>query len=156
MSLPIEPTRDTRSQPASAERGRRAGRRAGRRGFTLIELLIVVVIIGLLAAIAIPKFANTKGKTFVATMKSDLRNLATVQENEFFVTATYYNGPVPNVAVIDYQPSQNVSIVLANVTNAGWAATATHTLTTAVCYIYVGNGGPFNLATVEGEVKCTP
>jgi len=152
MSLPIEPTRDTRSQPASAERGRRAGR----RGFTLIELLIVVVIIGLLAAIAIPKFANTKGKTFVATMKSDLRNLATVQENEFFVTATYYNGPVPNVAVIDYQPSQNVSIVLANVTNAGWAATATHTLTTAVCYIYVGNGGPFNLATVEGEVKCTP
>ncbi|HSM15831.1 MAG TPA: prepilin-type N-terminal cleavage/methylation domain-containing protein [Gemmatimonadales bacterium] len=152
MSLPIEPKRDPGSQPASAE----LGRRRGRRGFTLIELLIVVVIIGLLAAIAIPKFVNTKGKTFVATMKSDLRNLATVQENEFFETATYYNGPVPNAAVIDYQPSQNVSIVLANVTSAGWAATATHTLTTATCYIYVGNGGPFNLATVEGEVRCSP
>jgi len=152
MSLPIEPKRDPRSYSAPAE----LGRCRGGRGFTLIELLIVVVIIGLLAAIAIPKFVNTKGKTFVATMKSDLRNLATVQENEFFETATYYNGPVPNVAVIDYQPSQNVSIVLANVTSAGWAATATHTLTTAICYIYVGNGGPFNLATVEGEVKCTP
>jgi hypothetical protein len=85
-----------------------------------------------------------------------LRNVATLQETVFFETATYYNGPVPDPVLFNFQPSQNVSIVLANVTNAGWAATATHTLTTAICYIYVGNGGPFNLATVEGEVKCTP
>ena len=45
-----------------------------RRAFTLIELLIVVVIIGILAAIAIPKFSNTKEKAYVAQMKSDLRN----------------------------------------------------------------------------------
>ena len=54
-----------------------------RKGFTLIELLIVVVIIGILAAIAIPKFANTKEKAVVASMKSDLRNLVTAQEGFF-------------------------------------------------------------------------
>ena len=46
-----------------------------KKGFTLIELLIVVVIIGILAAIAIPKFANTKDKAYVAAMKSDLATL---------------------------------------------------------------------------------
>ena len=54
-----------------------------RKGFTLIELLIVVVIIGILAAIAIPKFANTKEKAYVAAMKSDLRNLMTAEEGYF-------------------------------------------------------------------------
>ena len=51
-----------------------------RKGFTLIELLIVVVIIGILAAIAIPKFANTKSKAYITAMKSDLRNLVTAEE----------------------------------------------------------------------------
>ena len=49
---------------------------AKRAGFTLIELLIVTVIIGVLAMIAIPKFQNTKGKAFVTSIKSDLRNLS--------------------------------------------------------------------------------
>ena len=43
----------------------------------------MVVIIGILAAIAIPKFANTKEKAVLASMKSDLRNLVTAQEGFF-------------------------------------------------------------------------
>src|ERR671928_2244678 len=62
-----------------------------RKGFTLIELLIVVVIIGILAAIAIPKFANTKEKAYMAAMKSDLRNLATAEEAYFADSVKYTN-----------------------------------------------------------------
>ena len=60
-----------------------------RKGFTLIELLIVVVIIGILAAIAIPKFANTKSKAYITAMKSDLRNLVTAAE-AFFADSSKY------------------------------------------------------------------
>src|SRR5437899_6097499 len=62
-----------------------------RNGFTLIELLIVVVIIGLLATIAIPKFANTKEKAYIGAMKSDLRNLATAEEAFFYDSSKYTN-----------------------------------------------------------------
>ena len=65
---------------------------SNRKGFTLIELLIVVVIIGILAAIAIPKFANTKEKAVVASMKSDLRNLVTAQEGFFSDNQDYAGG----------------------------------------------------------------
>src|SRR5438034_10682723 len=59
-----------------------------RKGFTLIELLIVVVIIGILSAIALAKFANTKAKAYIASMKSDLRNLVTAEEAYFVFTVT--------------------------------------------------------------------
>src|SRR5438132_486836 len=68
-----------------------------RKGFTLIELLIVVVIIGILAAIAIPKFANTKAKAYIASMKSDLRNLVTAEE-AYFADASFLC-PVSTLAV---------------------------------------------------------
>ena len=71
-------------------------RNTTRKGFTLIELLIVVVIIGILAAIAIPKFANTKEKAYLASMKSDLRNMATVQEGYFSDYQVYTSGTATN------------------------------------------------------------
>src|SRR5207247_9806546 len=67
------------------------GCRMNRKGFTLIELLIVVVIIGILAAIAIPKFANTKEKAYLASMKSDLRNLVTAEEAYFADSVKSYS-----------------------------------------------------------------
>src|SRR3954471_6257508 len=82
-----------------------------RQGFTLIELLIVVVIIGILAAIAIPKFANTKEKGVVASMKSDLRNLASAQESYWVENRTYYGGVIPAAGFL-YNTSPGVTITI--------------------------------------------
>jgi type IV pilus assembly protein PilA len=64
------------------------------KGFTLIELLIVVVIIGILAAIAIPQFASTKEKAYDAAAKSDVRNMMAAQEAYFSVNNLYWGGSV--------------------------------------------------------------
>src|ERR1044071_1321498 len=76
-----------------------------RKGFTLIELLIVVVIIGILAAIAIPKFANTKSKAYITAMKSDLRNLVTAEEAFFSDSAKY----TQTLAQLKFQSSTGVN-----------------------------------------------
>jgi type IV pilus assembly protein PilA len=125
------------------------------RGFTLIELLIVVVIIGILVAIAIPKFSNSKGRAIVSQMKSDLRNMVTAQESYIADAATYYNGPVPGAAMA-YGPSQNVTVTLSSVTATGWAAVATSTSTSRTCAIFIGSAAPPAPATTPGVAACTP
>ena len=134
-----------------------------RKGFTLIELLIVVVIIGILAAIAIPKFASTKEKAYLASMKSDLRNLATTEEGFFADNQVYTAVAASNVAGVatpdpatGFVPSAGVTIT-AGLSGQGWSAQTTHTATVKVCDIYMGSGATsLGLATVEGEPKCTP
>ena len=106
-------------------------------GFTLIELLIVVVIIGILAAIAIPKFANTKDKAYVAQMKSDLRNLATYEEQYAADNqGAYFGGTATMAAPLQgFTPSQNVTITVTNVAGPppSWSATAVHSQSAHTC-----------------------
>jgi type IV pilus assembly protein PilA len=124
-------------------------------GFTLIELLLVVVIIGILAAIAIPKFANSKEKAVVASMKSDLRNLAAAQEAYWTENRVYYPGVVPNAA-LQFQLSPGVSVVIVTGTGAGWSARATALpLTTSQCVIFYGSAPAIPPATVDGAVVCS-
>ena len=116
-----------------------------RKGFTLIELLIVVVIIGILAAIAIPKFANTKEKAYLASMKSDLRNLITAQEAYFSDNNGSYASSTTALGTA-YRASTGVSVSIGGVSATGWAATATHASTAKTCTISLGGS-----ATNEGE-----
>ena len=128
---------------------------AHRQGFTLIELLIVVVIIGILAAIAIPKFANTKGKATVAAMRSDLRNVASVQESYWVENRTYFPGPVPD-PTFNFVPTQGVVITIVNSSDAGWSASAAAPgRTTQTCVIYYGTVAPIPPATADGAVACS-
>jgi len=106
-----------------------------RHGFTLIELLIVVVIIGILAAIAIPKFAATKGQAYTARMKTDLRNFATAQENYFYDNQTY---ATTTAAITSFAPSDGTTITVLEATAGGWSARATSTYTGVKCVLVYG------------------
>ena len=119
-----------------------------RKGFTLIELLIVVVIIGILAAIAIPKFANTKDKAYLAAVKTDLRNLATAQEGYFADNQTY------TTSIPSFTPSANVNISITPATANGWAATGTNAAMSTVVTCTIKVGSQATAVYIDGVVKC--
>ena len=124
-----------------------------RKGFTLIELLIVVVIIGILAAIAIPKSANTKEKAYLASMKSDLRNLITAEEAYFADSVKYTNnlGTAYSLTTgVGVAPGAPLAIT---VTPDGFTASVGHSTTTKSCAVFVGSTS-LAPATKEGEPRC--
>ena len=125
--------------------------RRSRRGFTLIELLVVVVIIGVLAAFAIPKFQSSKGKANAASLKSDLRNLATAQEGYFYENLTY----TTNIAALNVKLTSGVTITWGTVSTGGWSAKVTHPQAYPIeCAMFMGAVPPMPPATVEGQLLC--
>ena len=125
------------------------------KGFTLIELLIVVVIIGILAAIAIPKFSATREKAYFAAMKSDLKNLASQQEIYYSDEYAYTTTAVD----LGFVSSSGVTVDIDGAAADGWSATAEHAaLAGEGCAIYYGNGTPPTTPitpTASGAMACT-
>jgi prepilin-type N-terminal cleavage/methylation domain-containing protein len=124
-----------------------------RKGFTLIELLIVVVIIGILAAIAIPKFASTKDKAKLASIKTDIRNFMTAEEGYFSDFSTY--GTFANL-----QSNQGFTLSSGNASTAsggtpgGYSITVNNTSISGTpnqCHVLVGSTAT---TTTDGVITC--
>ena len=124
-----------------------------RLGFTLIELLIVIVVIGILAAIAIPKLNVTRVRAFRNSMISDLKNLSTAQEVYHLNNYAY----ATSLGDLGHTPSEGVALEVNEAGAGGWSATATHAgVSGGQCGIFYGNaaaagGDP---ATTAGVVAC--
>jgi prepilin-type N-terminal cleavage/methylation domain-containing protein len=123
-------------------------------GFTLIEMLIVVVVIGILAAIAIPKYSRMRERAFIAAVTSDLKNLASQQEI-YHSDNQVYAGTVTDVT--NFTLSEGVTIAINEADGTGWAATGVHAgLTGRQCGFFFGGASSANAtpATLPGTVAC--
>ena len=126
--------------------------KAREAGFTLIELLIVVVIIGILASIAIPKFTATREKAYFSTLRADLRNLATQQDVYYNQNYTY----TTDLAALGFVESEGVTVDIGVAANTGWSASATHAgILAESCAIFHGSAPVLAPATVQGTTMCT-
>ncbi|HYR99306.1 MAG TPA: prepilin-type N-terminal cleavage/methylation domain-containing protein [Gemmatimonadales bacterium] len=121
-----------------------------RAGFTLIELLTVVVIIGLLATIALPKLTSLKTRAQVAAMKSDLRNLVTLQESYFAQNLKYATDLGSAYTVSAGNPVPTIML-----TGDGWTATLTNVTVGQTCAVFMGST-PARPAIKEGAPACEP
>jgi len=125
---------------------------AGRRGFTLIEMLLVVVIIGILAVIAIPKFKSTTDQAMLASVRADVHN-AQVAEEAYFSDKHKYANLNQLKNWLDFSISPGNTMKATGATD-GYTVTATNSSIQSKikhCTVQVGAGATVG---VDGVISC--
>jgi prepilin-type N-terminal cleavage/methylation domain-containing protein len=110
-------------------------RRLNRPGFTFIELLIVMVVMGLLASISVPRIRNMKERSYQATLRSDLGAVRTAQEAYYAENQQY----ATDVGSLELRLSTNVSVAIESSDPLrGWKASARHNWLSTPCTTAAG------------------
>ena len=110
-------------------------RRCNRPGFTFIELLTVMIVIGLLAGIGVPRIRNMKERSYQATLRSDLGALRTAQEAYYAENQRY----ATNVTDLELRLSSRVSVTIESSDPLrGWKAAARHVWLNTPCTTAAG------------------
>lgn len=122
-----------------------------KRAFSLIELLVVVTIIGILAAIALPQFNSFKTRAYDAKAESTLRSIITAEEAYFVDNNTF----TTNLnALPGFSADADVTASIATATSTNWSGSSYHpTGTQTYCY---NSANSTVLSTVSGTAGACP